>query len=58
MLKFCINLAEILSMHIPMPRTESLAMPEAVPMRGCVKNLNVYGHINKVSQVPKSMHEY
>ena len=38
-LKLCINLAEILSMHIPLPWTESLAMPETVPVRGRVQTL-------------------
>ena len=32
-----------------LPRTESLAMPEAVPVSGRVRNLKVYGHVNKVS---------
>ena len=27
-------------------------MPEAVPMNGRVRNLNVYGHVNKVSHLP------
>ena len=27
-------------------------MPEAVPVSGCVKNLNVYGHLNNVSHFP------
>ena len=28
-------------------------MPEAVPVSGCVRNLNVYGHVNKVSHSHK-----
>ena len=36
----------------PLPRTESLAMPEAVPASGRVRNFKVCGHINMVSQVP------
>ena len=32
-----------------LPRTESLAMPEAVPVSGRVQNLTVYGQVNKVS---------
>ena len=32
-----------------MPRTESLAMTEAVPVSGRVRNVNVYEHVNKVS---------
>ena len=36
---------------VPMPWTESLAMPEAVPVSGRVRNLNVCGHVNKDSQV-------
>ena len=31
---------------------ESLAMPEAVPVSGGVRNMNVYGHVNKVSKLP------
>ena len=38
--------------HKPLPRTESLAMPEVVPVSGRVRNLKVYGHINKVSHFP------
>ena len=34
-----------------LPQTESLARPEAVPMSGRVRNLNVCGHVNKDSQV-------
>ena len=37
----------------PMPWTESLIMAEAVPMSRYVRNLKVYGHVNKVSQFPK-----
>ena len=33
-----------------MPRTESLAMPEAVPVSGRVRNFKVCGHVNMVSQ--------
>ena len=32
-----------------LPRTESLAMPEADPVSRRVRNLNVYGHLNNVS---------
>ena len=41
-------------MHIkePLLQTESLAMPEAVPVSGRVQNLNVYGHVNKISHFP------
>ena len=37
----------------PLPRTESLAMSEAVPASGRVRNFKVCGHVNMVSQVPK-----
>ena len=32
--------------QLPLPRTESLAMPEAVSASGRVRNLNAYGHVN------------
>ena len=33
----------------PLPRTESLAMPEAVPAGGRVRNFKVCRHVNMVS---------
>ena len=33
---------------MPLPRTESLAMPEAVPASGRVRNFTVCGHVNMV----------
>ena len=32
--------------HSPLPRTQSLATPEAVPVNGRVRNLKVCGHVN------------
>ena len=38
---------------IPLPRTESLAMPEAVPASGRVWTVYGYRHVNMVSKVPR-----
>ena len=39
-----------MSFNIPLPWTESLAMPEAVPVSGRVRNFKVCGHVNMVSR--------
>ena len=35
----------------PLPRTQSLAMPEAVHASMRVRNLNVCGHVNKFHRI-------
>ena len=35
---------------VPLPWTQSLAMPEVVPVSRCVRNLKVCGHVNMVSR--------